>query len=151
MDSILSILIMCLIDNLKFRISLRNKVCYKVLVYVREDKEGTMYETPIKKTPVLLEKDKTNVIVAKGKYSPERNSFGEYEYGKGFIHAFVDSTEAECMAYHNNLSLAKTNKCRTFHVYRVFECIIPRFTRYGYDKYGHTICARKMIIKERIC
>ena len=151
MDSILSILIMCLIDNRKFRISLREKVCYKILVYRGEVKNGTMFETPVQETSVLLEKDKTNVLVAEDKHSPVKNQFGEYEYYRGFIHAFTDSSKAESIAYHNNLYLARNNKCRTFHIYRVFECIIPRFTRYGYDAETKNICARKMIVKQRIC
>lgn len=120
-------------------------------MYVGEDKNDTKFETPVQKTPVLLEKDKVNTLVAECKCNPVKNYIGMYIYSEGFIHAFTDASEAESMAYRANMQRARWGIRKPFHIYRVFECIIPRFTRYGYDKENTHICARKMIVKERIC
>ena len=140
---------MCLIDNRKFRISLREKVCYKILICVQEDENNILCVTPRQRTSVILKKNKTNVLAANDKRNPLKSWLGDYEYSGGFIHAYTDVRKAQWIAYSNNLHEACCNPKEPL-VYKVFKCIIPRFTRYGYNKENQNICARKMIVKERI-
>lgn len=105
--------------------------CYKLL---RWNKHQGIYETPITHTPVLSER-----MVAEGEPDIEYHKINDDEkYGisEGYIHVFGSYYDAKMMA--------GFLKC-TIHA-----AIIPKNTNIFVSCDDSTICAKKVILKEKL-
>ena len=92
-----------------------------------------------------FQKDKyVNFPVIESKYKPDPFQTREqYQYRFGFIHAFLDKE----YALHEKDLLTLLPGSKIFYIY---EGVIPENTEYAVDVDGKTICARKIILIDRI-
>lgn len=124
---------MCLIDKKRFRFTIFSKICYKTFIFnsnTRELRNMHMQDIRVE----------SRILTPNSNDEPEFES-GAYKYTKGFIHAFY-LQPFKTAAY---LTLPTSD-----YIFYTFKCIIPPFTRYAVDIFGKSICARRMIIIDKL-
>lgn len=124
---------MCLIDKKKFRFTIFPKICYKTFIFNCNTHQLENFFMHDNVTSRILTPDSND--------EPEFES-GAYKYTKGFIHAF-SLQPFKTTAYYPTLPMND-------HIFYTFKCIIPSFTRYAIDIFGKSICARRMIIIDKL-
>ena len=104
-----------------------NIVCYKVF----EINDENAIVTPILKAKLSKKQlDGKKPFKAKGIAKAHKTKIGDYSYGKGLIHAYINR-DIKSFCLPNTL---------------ICECHIPKHTRYITDESGTNIAAKKIII-----
>jgi len=123
---------MCLYTTEKgLRFAKKNIVCYKV--FEINDKNAIV--TPYLKTKLSKKQlDGKKSFRAKGIAKAHKTKIGDYSYGKGLIHAYINQ-DLDSICLPNNL---------------ICKCHIPKHTRYITDAYSDTNIAAKKIIIDKV-
>jgi hypothetical protein len=133
---------MCVVDEKKFRISLKRIPIYKVVL-----DEGDAYKSPFhgqcfkKEFPIIQHPQQEG----EPKYYP---GYG-FEFGKGFVFATCSLGAAFEVVHHLHVSSEYSRE--------KFSCVIlkgyiPAFTRYAISTSRHNmfICARKIVLTKAV-
>lgn len=133
---------MCLVDEKKFRISLKRIPIYKVVLDVRDAYKSPFHEQYFKKEfPITQHPQQEG--------EPKYYSGYGFEFGRGFVFATCSLGAASKIinALHE---LSKYSKEKYNCV--VLKGYIPAFTRYAIStsRYNMFICARKIVLTKVI-
>jgi hypothetical protein len=126
---------MCLIDKKRFRFATENIPIYKVAILYRENFFSPYYYSNKleKVNTVNIEDKKPSIFVRMLDNFP-----GEYEFGRGFFHAFTSINMARIRAH-------MLNDWRKY-TFVVIKGYIPAGIRYAISLDETEICARQMIL-----
>lgn len=133
---------MCVVDEKKFRISLKRIPIYKVVVDEGDSYKSPFHEQYFKKEFPIIQYPQQE---GEPKYYP---GYG-FEFGRGFVFATC-SLGAAFEIIHN--LYASPGYFKEKHSYAILKGYIPAFTRYAIDTYWHNIfiCARKIVLTKVI-
>jgi len=126
---------MCLLDNRRFRFTLKPIKCYKVVL---GDSNG--FCSPYMDTRITSDIIKPEKMVGP-RWTKDVWLEDCWSFGEGFIHGVTTLERAyDYYKYFSNAYYSSVH---------ILECEIPPFTRYAIQKDENEICARKMkIVKE---